>query len=39
VTEKKVGQLVREVSALTAGIMAIIVNDDMLAGIYRKGCG
>lgn len=39
VTEQKVGQLMREVSALTAGIMAIIVNDDMLAGIYRQGCG
>ena len=39
VTEQKVGQLMREVSALTARIMAIIVNDNMLAGIYRQCCG
>ena len=39
VTEQKVGQFMREVSSLTTGIMAIIVNDDMLAGIYRQCCG
>ena len=31
-TEKKVGQRMRETSALAVGMMAIM-NDDMLAGI------
>jgi hypothetical protein len=32
VSEQEVGQLMRKVPALTAGIVAVIVNDDMPAG-------
>jgi hypothetical protein len=37
VAEQKVGQFMRKVPALTAGIVAIVVNDNMLAGIYGQG--